>query len=775
MARQVGGLPAELSSFVDRRQERGEVKRLLMASHLVTVTGVGGVGKTRLALRVAREVRRSFTDGVRWVELSALQDPDLLAYAVAEALGIKDSTLRPMVQVLSEFLRTRSLLLVLDTCEHLVDACASLIDRLLRAAPQVRVLATSRQVLGMTGERVYVVLPLAARRPGAGFSDRVELFVQRAQAAGGEFALTEHNRDVVVRLCDRLDGIPLAIELAAVRARALPVEQLLDRLGSELRVLTGARRGEPARHATLQAAIGWSHELCAPMEQMMWARVSVFAGAFDLPTVEQVCVDERLPAGEVAGLLAGLVDKSILLREDHSGGTRYRLLDTLRAYGLDRLRQADEETVLLRRHRDHYLRLAKQFEANWCGPRQVSWRHRLKREHANLRAAMDFCLSHRAEHRAGLALAGTLRSYWYACGSVREGRHYLDRLLDLAPVASSPALTTALWVCSWLAVVQGDLTAAEARLTQCRPHAERHGDIAAAGWIAHNAGVAALLRGDLTQAVTWGEQAESLHRNGGDSGIGLLLALAVQSISSALANEVDRAIAVAEQGRAECDRHGERWMRSNFDYLHALADMKRGNLDAAVACARDGLRYKRPLGDNNLGLALTLDLLASAAAAQGQADRAARLLGVAHQVWHTFGLPQSGSPDLVADRQHCERQARAALGDTAYQTAFGAGADLDLDTAIGYALGEQPPLVRHPTAWAPLTQRERQVAELIADGLTTEQIATRLIIVKRTADNHIAHILAKLGFTNRSHIAAWAIQQRATAHSDDPTDGGRRR
>ncbi|WP_215732676.1 ATP-binding protein [Lentzea atacamensis] len=767
MARRAGVLPAEVSSFVDRHRERGRIKQLLTEARLVTVAGIGGVGKTRTALRVATELRRSFPDGVWWVELSALRDPELLAYVVAEALGIGDATLRPMDEVLAGFLGGKQLLLVLDTCEHLAEACAALVDGLLRAAPGFRVLATSRQPLKVPGERLFTVSPLA----GTGLSDGVELFVERSRAISG-IVLSDEEYRVVARLCQRVDGIPLAIELAAARTRALPVQYVLDHLDDRFRML-GAMRAGVARHQTMRAAINWSYELCSPSEQLLWARLSVFVGAFDLTAVAEVCADDRLPPAELPALVTALADKSILLHEDRSGESRYRLLDTIRAYGRDRLGTEEDRTEYLRRHRDHYLRLAQRFDAEWCGPHQARWRDRLTDEHANLRAALDFCLRNPAERHQGLELAGALRYYWIACGALREGRHYLDRLLD-CDLAPDPTLWTAQWVCAWLAVANGELAAVDTLLARCRPEVERHGDVEAAGWIAYVAGAAAMARGDLSAAVELGERSATLHQQGGDTGTGLFNAWCLLAMAFALAGDAARAIAVCDEGRAACDARGERWARSHLDYMSALAELTRGDFDAAAAYARDALRFKRLLGDN-LGFAVNLDALASATAAQGQADRAARLLGIAHQVWQTFGLPQFGSPDLRAARQLCERQARAVLGDAAYRAAFDAGLELDLDSALRYALDEQPPkppqTAEQPLSWAPLTRRERQIAELVADGLANKQIAEQLVISTRTAEGHVERILVKLGLDNRSQIAAWATRRRKPKPPTEPNHG----
>ncbi|TDD81048.1 ATP-binding protein [Actinomadura rubrisoli] len=686
-----GNLPAEISSFVGRRRELAEIELLLSRSRLVTVTGVGGVGKTRTALRAAARLRPAFPDGVWLVELSALEDAELLSHAVAHGLGLQDQTIRSPVDVLAEFLPGRRLLLVLDTCEHLLDACALLADVLLAASPELRILATSRRTLNVEGEAVLTVPPLPVPGPGAPLEhdlkqDAVILFAERAAAVDSRFALTPRNQTAVTRLCRRLEGIPLALELAAVWVSTLPVEEIVKRLDQRFELLSGGT-GTPPRHEALRTTIGWSHELCAPMERLMWARVAVFAGAFDEDAAVAVCADDRLPSGAVPGLLAALADKSVLLREENDAGIGYRMLDTLREYGTGWLESLGERRAVQRLHRDHHLALARRFERAWCGPGQLEWYATMSRAHADLRAALEFSLSAPDERTAGLDLAGRLHLFWASGGLIREGRHYLDRLLALGP-SPSPPMAKALWACARIAGAQGDLAAAEALIERCRPYAEG-GDLVAAGNIAYIAGGIALFRGEHDRAAALLGEAVAIHRHGGDSGTGLLLSLAVHGMVRALRGDFDHAVALLEECRALCERRGERWARSFADYMRGLAELGRGDVAAATWYARESLRF-RPLLRDSLGTALALDLLASAAVAAGDAGRAAVLLGFAEHVWHTFGLPQFGSADLAAKRERCERQTSETLGDVAYQAAFRQGKEFALVDGIDYALGSAP-------------------------------------------------------------------------------------
>src|SRR6516225_201613 len=391
--RVTGNLPAELTSFVGHRGELAEVRRLLAASRLVTLTGPGGVGKTRLALRAAAGLARAFRDGVWLVRLDQVRDEALVAPAVADALGLQDRAGYAPEAAVAEYLAGRQLLLVLDNCEHLVDAVAKLADVLLRAAAGLRVLATSREALNMTGETVLAVPPLAAPEAGRSLSvaelarfSAAALFAERAAQVVAGFALTEANMAAVAGICRRLEGLPLAIELAAARLPVLSPEQIDARLSDRLGLLTRGGRTRPARQQTLRASIEWSYELCTRAERLVWARCSVFAGGFELDAAEGVCADDRLAAGRVLDLLAALAGKSILTTGHLERVARYRLPEPLREFGQERLRESGEETTLRRRHRDWHEQLARRADTGWLSPRLAEWVARLFREHANVQA-----------------------------------------------------------------------------------------------------------------------------------------------------------------------------------------------------------------------------------------------------------------------------------------------------------------------------------------------------------------------------------------------------
>ena len=438
-----GELPLEVTGFVGRQRELAELGGLLRSARLVTVTGPGGVGKTRVALRAAAQLSGEFADGACLVELSGLHDPELLPDTIATCLGLPGTEPRSQLDAIIEHLRDQRMLLILDTCEHLVDACAMLADVLLRASV-VTVLATSRQPLAVPGEHTCAIAPLPVpdrRARNAGDGDAVELFAQCAVAVVPGFAVTDANRDCVIRLCRRLDGVPLAIELATRRLRAIPLEQLADRLEDRFRLLTGGRRAALPHHQTIRAATEWSYDLCSPAEQLLWARLTVFAGSFDTEAVEQVCAGGALDREDILATLIGLVDKSVVLRTNGLGAggedTRYLLLETIREFGAEKLAAPGEQAApselqtLRDRHIARYLAMATALADDPTAEDQLSRYRQLWTEQANLRAALDYALAAPGRQRDAARLANALSMYWQMASSPGEGRFWLGRVLPL--------------------------------------------------------------------------------------------------------------------------------------------------------------------------------------------------------------------------------------------------------------------------------------------------------------------------------------------------------
>ncbi|MFJ8825429.1 ATP-binding protein [Streptomyces sp. NPDC102467] len=684
---------------MDRRTELAEIEGLFAGvsgeapARLVTLTGVGGVGKTRVALAAAAALQPRVRDGVWLVELSPLRQGKLLAHVVAEALPMADQTTRPMLDVLAEYLADRDLLLVLDTCEHLADACVSTAEALLRAAPGLRILATSRSPLNVDGERVLTIEPLPvpeADDAEAGSADAVFLLTLRAMATVPGFTVTDADRAERVRLCRRLDGLPLAIELAAARLGEMSVRELTARLDDRFAVLGDldgiARDAEPPWHQALRTAIGWSHELCSPAERLLWARLSVFAGSCDAETARQICADEHLPGAQIPDLLGALVDKSILTWEPAGDTERYRMLDTIREYGAHWLHGLGEDDVLHRRHRDHYLALARQGDAAWIGPDQFAWYDRMTAEHDNLRAALEYSLTEPEGHTA-LELAAALWFFWYGCGFLKEGRLYLDRALA-ADTVPSRARVKALYACGPLLVYLGDLPALEARAAECTALAAPFSAMEQSYATATQLRVAAL-RGDLTQGVSLAKTLLAIDWRETPLTLLPLAALVFGAHTLVAGGHHEEALAWLDELSAACDRGGERCMRAWGDFVRAQAELALQRFPQAQQHARDALLVKHRLRDG-VGSGMALESLARAATALGQHPDAAWLLGLATQLWNTLGRPQAGVPAVTAARRACEQHTRTALGEDAYQRAYQSGYTCDLDTGITHAISPTP-------------------------------------------------------------------------------------
>ncbi|MFJ6938595.1 ATP-binding protein [Streptomyces sp. NPDC101132] len=667
----LGNVPSETASFVGRRDELERLGGLLRDRRLITLTGVGGVGKSRLALRAVRDARGAYPDGVWWVELSPLRDPGLLSATVAHAFGLTEHSGRTPDEDLCAWLADKRLLLVLDTCEHVVEACRHLVGELLQAAPGLTVVATSRQPLGCYGETVNEVRPLPVE--GAD-SDALTLFRHRALAATPQagHAFADAGRTATAaEVCRRLDGIPLALELAGARLRLWTLEQMAERLEARFEVLSDTGAAHLPRHQTMRTAIGWSHELCEPLERLLWARLSVFAGDFDLAAARAVCSGGPLPAARIEGLLAGLAGKSVVRRTVEGARERYRMLDTIREYGRQWLAELGEEHTVADRHAHWYAALSRQADAGWLGPEQLDWYRRISADHMELRTALEHLLG--TDPATALEMAGHLWFFWFCCGHLGEGRAFLERALALVP-AEGRAYVQGLWAVGLTALLQGDLVSSLSWGEDCLRAAAVLGDAEARLRAAYLVGVSVLMPGDPAGALEFTSgRARAAHAGPAD-GAGTLLCRLAASYALCGLGRFEEATAEATGLREACERMGDRWLRAFADYILAVAALSLDRPGEAARHVRAALSGKRLLHDS-FGIAIGLDLLAAAVAAEGDGELAARLLGTGHAWWRVVGRPQMGSPSLRAVRDAGERQAREAIGDEAYERAFRGGAE----------------------------------------------------------------------------------------------------
>ncbi|MEV0582281.1 LuxR C-terminal-related transcriptional regulator [Nonomuraea sp. NPDC050310] len=757
--RRPGGLPVEVTGFVGRKAELEKLSELIVRARMITVVGPGGVGKTRIALRAAAGQKDAFDHGVCLVELSGLRDPELLPHTVAAALGLPEQTGESQLDALLDHLQQRHLLIILDTCEHLVDHCAMLADILMRETSRVTVLATSRQPLDVPGEHTCPLPPLPvpdSDQGRAGTDDAVELFAQRAATVVPGFEITDDNRERVIALCRRLDGIPLAIELATVRLRAVPLDQLINRLEDRFRLLTGGRRTALPRHQTLRTTIDWSYELCTPRERVLWARLSIFAGPFELSAVEEVCSGGELGRHEIMETLIGLVDKSIVVRADDDDAV-YRALDTIREYGAEKLAQSGEESGVRARHIARYATLARHFSDHFVDDDQLARFHSLHREHDNLRSAFEYALSEPGQDEAAAELAISLWGYWQISGLYTEARYWLARVLERFP-GDCPQRGWALGVRAYITAFQGDPRSAVQDLAEAVPLAERLGDRLLLGRLHLYRHLALVFSGRLDEATAAGARAREIMQEIGDH-LGLVCIDAQEGHLHHLAGDSARSLESCQRGMRRLGEHSrEQWVRGYLHYLIGIARFRDGDLDGCVEPLLEGMRIKISLGDNT-GLAYCLEGLAWHAAETGRMERVAWLLGAAERLWQWGGGNRlSGTAIMESHHQRAERLAHAKLGGVRYAERHAQGFRAAIEQVVLAAENGSEhlaPLPRAPRRLEVLTPREREVASLVVQGLSNREIAQRLVISKRTADAHVEHILTKLGLSSRTEVAAF--------------------
>jgi len=659
-------LPRQLTTFVGRQADIGEAKRALSATPLLTLTGPGGVGKTRLAIEIAGELIDEFEDGIWFVDLGPLKDPEFVVPAIASAVGVMHAPGQPILETVIDYLRGRRVLLVLDNCEHLLEVTARSVDTLLRGCGLVRVVATSREGLAIPGEAVFPVPSLTLPDPDAASSgelgsyEAVQLFVERAIAAAPGFRITERNAPAIAQICRRLDGVPLAIELAAARVRALPVEQIAARLDDRFRLLTGSSRITVPRHQTLRQTIDWSHELLSEDERAVFRRLAVFAGGCSLDAAEAVCTAPPVESDFVLDILTRLVDKSLLVADTEAAQARYRQLETIREYARDRLIESGEAKDALRRHRDWFLEMVARAEPTFFqGAESGEWLQRLDAEHDNLRAALQWSLDEPGEGRQGLQLAAGLWRFWEIRGHLAEGRVWLEAFLQATAGEVSALQADAYTGAGILAFMLGDHEGASALHQRSLELHRQVGGPDGIAFAANNLANAAVLSGDYATARQLYETVISWARERADPRV---LGFAIVNMAEAVALDGDPETARAQydEGIAAFRQAGDRWAEAfALDNLGVML-ARQGQHEEATRHHDEALAISRSIGDER-GVARALAHRGDAAARAGDEERARSLYIESFEIRRALGdLPGIASGMEKLASVVTDRNARAA-------------------------------------------------------------------------------------------------------------------
>jgi len=756
-----GNLPAEPTSFIGRRRELADIRKKLAGTRLVSLVGPGGVGKSRLGLRVATDLGRAFKNGSWLVELAEVGDPGLVVYAVLTALDLRDQAATRPSELLLGYLRDKELLLLVDNCEHLLGAAAQLVSSVIRAAPGARVIATSREPLGVQGESVVPVPPLdlpSARSDQPlhqlGQNEAVMLFVERADAASGRFELTAANQCAIVDICRQLDGLPLAIELAAVRTRVLTPEQILDRLADRFGLLTAGGRAALPRHQTLRTTIDWSYELLAPEERGLLRRLCVFGGRFTLDDVAAVCVTDGDPAAQALHLVSSLVDKSLVIKEEAKSVACYRLHETMREYAGLKLREAGEQEAIELRCANYYVSACWRLAAD-SDSGLLEWLEWLEVEIDNIRAVLRRFLI-QGDSTRGLNIVRSLAWYWFTRATT-EGARWLDQFLALG----ASDLRTGAWALfmrGFLAVLLGDPAGAGPALESAIRAARKTGQERLLSDSLTMASIAANMSGDRVTARRRLAEAQELTPRLEDPAATLGV-IQAQAFNGFFEGDLATVRSVSTEGIRISRETGDIYRLTMMLMNRGNAALFESALDESRPFLTEALRSAREMDDRVAEFYL-LDALGCHAASSGQAAKAARLLGAAETI--RTGAGARIIPFMTPLLDQAGERATMTLGAARFEAEFKAGTALSRHDAIRLALGEPRRMAgtgSSETGDAVLGKRESEVALLVAEGLTNKEIGARLFISESTVASHIRGILNKLGFNSRAQIASWSANR----------------
>ena len=751
-----GRLPRPLTSFIGRERQLAEARRLLAGSCLLTLTGPGGSGKTRLSIELAAGAAGDYPDGVYFVRLAPVRDPGLVPSSIAQGIGLPDPRDRPLVEHLVSYPRDRKLLIVLDNFEHLLPA-ASVVTELLSGAGRLRIVVSSRAPLRVSGEQECPVPPLAlpdeqaqGRPASVAACESVRLFAERAAAVAPGFAVDERNAAAVARIVRRLDGLPLAIELAAARVKLLPPEAICGRLEHSLGLLTGGSRDLPRRQRTLRATIEWSYDLLGAEARGLLAACSVFRGGVPLDVIESICAEPRADMTVLDGLQE-LVDQSLLRQLPAPGPPRYLMLETIREFAAERLAGTPEAGRLRGAHAEAFLALAETAGHPLAGQGEREWLERLDVEHDNIRAAIDWY--HQEDPAAALRLAAVMSWFWALHGHYTEGRQRLRQLLGSVS-AENAVRVRAMNGAAWLALSQGDYPDADGLLGESTVLSRGLNDKVGEGMAAVFRCRSMLSSGRSAEAAPHAEQGFALLTEADDRP-GIAFALFFLALDAQFTGKLEAACGLHERCVALC-------RELSFDSLGARAlqnigitRLERGDLTAARTALREGLSASVAVGDRFI-IPIGLTGFAGLAAKTGKHRMALRLAGAAEACRGTY---ESAMPEAL--RAFLENWLAPALKTTgpAAPRLIAEGRQMTVTAALDYALADDPGEAWRAGTRQALTRRETEVAMLAARGLTNRDIAARLCLSVRTVEVHVDHILTKLGFRTRTQLAAWAHEE----------------